>query len=94
MIGTSGFPFSPGVLLSRYDGLLLRVINAASRGPRGARLTGGLTLLDAAGGMTTGAGGATPLRGLRVELDGTLPRLELPRRFERSSSRTRSSRLE
>lgn len=93
MIGTSGFPFSPGVLLSVYDGLLLRVINAASRGPRGARLTG-LTLLDGTGGTATGAGGATPLRGLRVELDGTLPRLELPRRFERSSSRIRSSRLE
>lgn len=107
-IGTSGFPFSPGVLLSVNDGLLLRVMYAGSRrGPRvGAAAVVDLTLLVVDdGGTTTAAavtavaaagGGATPLRGLRLELDGTLPRLELPRRLERSSrsSRTRSSRLE
>lgn len=82
-IGAIGFPFSPGVLLSVYDGLLLRVMYAASR--RGPRVAG-LTVLDDEGGA-----GATPVRGLRVELDGTVPRLELPRLFERSS---RSSRLE
>lgn len=91
-MGAMGFPFSPGVLLSVYDGLLLRVIYAGSRlGPRG--IGAALTLVDVAVGGAAGAG-ATPLRGLRLELDGTLPRLELPRRFERSSSRIRSSRLE
>lgn len=91
-IGKIGFPFSPGVLLSVYDGLLLRVMYAGSRlGPR--FVAADLTLL-AAVAVDDGGAGATPLRGVRVELDGTLPRVEVVRLFERSSSRTRSSRLE
>lgn len=89
LIGKIGFPFSPGVLLSVYDGLLLRVMNASRRGPRVAD-----DLTVATGADDDGGAGATPLRGLRVELDGTLPRVEVVRLFERSSSRTRSSRLE